>query len=75
MKKSNRVDAVRVGTEFETKKITRSYCADQYPKDQLKSIGLAPIRLGRLSDTREAGNKTTGPDFHLGVESSFFLHQ
>ena len=58
---------VRVGTEFETKKITRSYCADQYskrtPRTSWKSIGLAQIRLGRLSDTREAGNKTTGPDF------------
>lgn len=37
------------------RKITRSDCADQYPKGQLKSIGLAQIRLGRLSDTPEAG--------------------
>ena len=53
-KKSNRVDAVRVETEFETKDHSL-FLRWPISKDQWKSIGLALIRLGRLSDTPEAG--------------------
>ena len=55
-KKKNQIEWMPSEWEQSSKrKITRSSCADQYPKDQLKSIGLAQIRLGRLSDTRETG--------------------
>ena len=66
-KKSNRVDARESGNRVRNEKdhslLLRWPIFKKDPSDQLKSIGLAQIRLGRLSDTREAGNKTTGPDF------------